>query len=787
MHGLEQQLAAGSGRRAVRERRSRTRALRARDTDTAGAAAARRTSDAAPADAGDTVTTASTSPAAPTASSRAAARRDTTPMVISQSPLHKKKSLEKNSVSLQHSKAKGRAARSAARPRNCRVLRAALSGGRWRTGTGGRKRGGCAPLAEPAGLRRRRRSCNVEILSAAQLVPGRRRRGCGRSAAPQRAPAGGLAAMGKLPWDAHAAADAGDPALRAGRQRGGGAQDGGASAHRERDCHHGTAGAARAPSAARGGASGGGMEGSDAVCDTASMRRGQLPRGRRRPDDTARLRGGWQRRPAAQALMLVCICLLWCSGGGDDSAELQAARLRLADTFDLRKQLSGESTYPHRYRIAGSNCCGGSNCVECQGEKVGNIDAMRLYLESEIRLLRKIGCPCRIEKLSPPGGPIRGGTDVVITVSGLDLDMVLERGPLNCWIRMGLEDYVVRPTSRVLGTTDKLRCRTPPSAPQTSQITLHAADFAITAGSTRYEYFDTRPPRLFSIVPSGAPSAPGGAVLTVTGSGFRDAVSEGRSLSCVFGTVAFDADVRSNETAVCVAPAGMSPAKGKLFISYNAQDPAGTDTVDFAVFNQPRIAAIWPTGGFGNEPIMIQAAGLESTYRPREGDINCLFVQQHQEKVVPATRVGNSSTVTCIVPNNTRDDHIVSGEVRVEITLLGEPREVSSLLAALSLTVLPALCVRARKLEPAAFRLSMHVHACISKRVSESVSVTVSDWFRMLPRRRCTRITAERGTAFILTAAVTAIFFTQPCWPSSPTALWAAAAQMDTFPTAATA
>ena len=277
---------------------------------------------------------------------------------------------------------------------------------------------------------------------------------------------------------------------------------------------------------------------------------------------------------------------------------------------------------------------------------------------------------------------------MTITVSGLDLALVLERGPLNCWIRMGLENYVVRPATRVLGTTDKLRCRTPPSVPRESQITLHAADFAITAGLTRFDYFDTRPPRLFSVVPSGAPSSRG-AVLTVTGSGFQDAVNEGRSLSCVFGSTAFDAQVRDNETAVCVAPAGMAATKGKLLMSYNAQDPAGADRMDFAVFDQPRIAAIWPTGGFGNEVIMIQAAGLESTYRPREGDINCLFVQQHQEKVVPATRVGNSSTVTCLVPNNTRDDNIISGEVRVEITLLGAPREVFTLLPPQNITPPP--------------------------------------------------------------------------------------------------
>ena len=414
----------------------------------------------------------------------------------------------------------------------------------------------------------------------------------------------------------------------------------------------------------------------DAEC--VSMGRG-LRCGNREPAEEQSPRQGWARRQASQALILVCICLLWQPGGGDDSSALEAARLRLADTFDLRKQLSGESTYPHRYRSSPDvtgNCCGGDRCVECQGEKVGNLDATRLHFENEIRLLRKLGCPCRIEKLNPFGGPIEGGTDVVITVSGLDLDTALSRGPIDCWIRMGLENYIVKPTTRVLGSTNQLTCRTPSSAPQYSQITLHAADFAVTAGATQFSYYSAGAPRLVSILPSGAPSSPGGAVLTITGSGFQDAINAGVSLWCIFGGVPFDAAVQSNETAICVSPVGLPAVLGKLYISFNTLDPAGTDTLDFAVYDQPRIARIWPMGGYGNEPIVIQAAGLGFTYQPRDGDISCIFLQQHQEKIVPAQRVANSSTVTCVVPNNTRQDHIITGEVRVEISIIGEQRSV---------------------------------------------------------------------------------------------------------------
>ena len=413
--------------------------------------------------------------------------------------------------------------------------------------------------------------------------------------------------------------------------------------------------------------------------DTPSLIRGQLHGGGRRWVGFERRRGGWARRLAGQALLIVHVCLLLGCGGGDDSAALQAARLRLADTFDLRKHLSGESTFPHRYRsIPGSTgqCCGGDSCVECQGEKVGNLDATRLYLEAEIRLLKKLGCPCHIEELKPPAGPAEGGTDVTITVAGLDLDAALARGPIDCWIRMGLEEYVTRPASRIMGSSNQLTCRTPASAPRESQITLHAEGFAVTAGATKFSYYDAKAPRLVSILPSGAPASPGGAVLTVSGQGFQDALSSGVSLWCIFGKVPFRATVQSNETAVCVSPLGLPVVKGKLFLSFNALDPAGTDTLDFAVYEQPRITAIWPMGGYGDEPIMIQAAGLGFTYQPREGDIRCVFLQQHQEKVVVGLRVGNSSVITCLVPNNTRDEHVISGEAQVEISLIGEQRSV---------------------------------------------------------------------------------------------------------------
>jgi hypothetical protein len=349
------------------------------------------------------------------------------------------------------------------------------------------------------------------------------------------------------------------------------------------------------------------------------------PEGRRKCARRYRAWGYLKRRPAAQTMLLMCLFLMWGRGGGDEIAELQAAQLRLANTFDLRKQLSGESTYPSRYRSTETStgqCCGGDKCTECQSTKVGNLDAVRIYLDAEIRLLKKLGCPCRIEQLMPSAGAVSGGTEVVVTVSALDIDLALARGPIDCWIRMGLEEYVVRPTSRVSGVSNQLRCRTPPSAPQDSQITLHATDFAITDGSTKFTYYDFRAPSLFSIVPSGAPSTLGGLALTLTGAGFQ---ASNLPIFCVFELIPFISVVKSNETAVCITPSGLPATKGKLYVSFNAREPAGTQTLDFAVYHQPQIVAIWPSAGYGNEAILIQARGLAFTYDPREDDLRCAY------------------------------------------------------------------------------------------------------------------------------------------------------------------
>jgi hypothetical protein len=584
---------------------------------------------------------------------------------------------------------------------------------------------------------------------------------------------------------------------------------------------------------------------------TESTFREQLPR-RRNLSIMHRTLGSHTRRLAAQAMLVTCVCLLWGYGGGatfdtdgrcsdidgrcdvpsneyqrmeqfsrrilpgeKEEAALNRARMRLADTFEVRKQLSGKSTYPHRYRSEPSStgqCCGGDNCTECQSEQVANIDAVRFSLESEIRILKILGCPCYIEKIVPLLGYVEGGTDVILTVVGLDIDKALARGPLNCWIRMGLEEYVVRPTNRVLGQPNQLSCQTPPQITmqgpvRESQITLHGPDFEVAAGRIKFLYVERfSNMRLFSVQPSGAPSSPGGLPLTLTGSGFKDATDQQLQIYCAYEGIFFAAEVRprygpawevvynpsiqynitmqcsdniteqclagnitaqcsavncscsssgvsstispwnkncgcgcqaAKETAVCISPVGLPVGTGKMFISLNLLDPANQDFIDFAVYDQPRILGIWPNEGLENQPILIYTSGLGYTYQPSQGDIRCLFRQHHQEKVVPAMYITNANTISCVVPNNTRDDHLISGEVRVEISIIGEQRMV----LCFTLPTPKTLIFAVTKISIAAFKGSK----CSAFRslIFHVLVFLLIVLFSSLPCRRCTRITVN--------------------------------------------
>lgn len=182
---------------------------------------------------------------------------------------------------------------------------------------------------------------------------------------------------------------------------------------------------------------------------------------------------------------------LWVSGaaGGDDE-KLERARLELGDVFNLRRTLSGEAAFPHRYRSqleAGRPCCAGAACTECQTEQLENLQATGLTLRREIRVLELLGCPCAIASITPQLGPAAGGTQIFMAVSGMDLTMAFGFGPVECWFSREVEQYVK--TRAVLLPGGGVRCDAPEMArlPETS-LSLHSANFTLSAGHASFRY-----------------------------------------------------------------------------------------------------------------------------------------------------------------------------------------------------------------------------------------------------------------------------------------------------------
>ena len=160
--------------------------------------------------------------------------------------------------------------------------------------------------------------------------------------------------------------------------------------------------------------------------------------------------GGGSCTGLAVLLLLVGLWVRGAEGGNGD--QLERARLELGDVFNLRKTLSGESAFPHRFRShleAGRPCCGGSECAECQTEQLENLHATGLTLQREIRVLELLGCPCEIASLTPQLGAASGGTQITLAISGMDLDMAFGFGPVECWFSREVEEYVKTPAVQV--------------------------------------------------------------------------------------------------------------------------------------------------------------------------------------------------------------------------------------------------------------------------------------------------------------------------------------------------
>lgn len=277
--------------------------------------------------------------------------------------------------------------------------------------------------------------------------------------------------------------------------------------------------------------------------------------------------------------------------------------------------------------------------------------------------------------MQPNIGSFRGGTTVELTVSGLNLDRAFDRGPVNCWVRRDLEDYAVVPATRI--GPNVVQCITPAMGSSfLSQITLHAPTWALVASSNdsdQFFFYDIEDTTLLSIFPVATPSN-GGAVLTLTGEQFPS--SSSLPLFCNFRGVNFPATVINSTLATCTTPA-LPEKDGYLKLTVNGQDTLEPG-VPLAVYRHPRITAIFPDEGYGGELLYVNAAGFGLRYQPRAEDLLCRFMLPDGNETVPAARVGNSSTVSCTVPNNTRGVHWIAGSVAVELSLIGEQDEVFS-------------------------------------------------------------------------------------------------------------
>eukprot|EP00286_Rhodomonas_abbreviata_P013515 CAMPEP_0181323820 /NCGR_PEP_ID=MMETSP1101-20121128/20009_1 /TAXON_ID=46948 /ORGANISM="Rhodomonas abbreviata, Strain Caron Lab Isolate" /LENGTH=1221 /DNA_ID=CAMNT_0023431913 /DNA_START=228 /DNA_END=3889 /DNA_ORIENTATION=- len=382
-----------------------------------------------------------------------------------------------------------------------------------------------------------------------------------------------------------------------------------------------------------------------------------------------KLKSAWGTRVVG--LLSLLALFLSCQPAGGEHDSLENLRHELGDLFKIKKLLSGTSTYPARYKSFYAPTlqqCSGAECAECVGEQNENLLAVRYELERDILLLEDLGCPCDILSVQPSVGSHLGGTTVTVSVSGLNLSRAYGMGAIDCWVRRDLEDYEVVPAQWV--GENSVECITPPMGREfMSQITLHAPKWSLSQSTTQFFFYDSDAMALLEVIPKGVPSS-GGAVLTLTGRKFETEIP----MFCEFAGRMFLATVQNSTRAYCTSPE-LPEVEGNLKLSVNGKDTVEPG-VPLYVYRQPRILAIWPEEGIGGEELEINAAGLGMRYQPLEQDLLCRFLQQDGNITLPAVRRGNSSTVTCMVPNNTRGVHWISGFVAVELSLIGSQDEV---------------------------------------------------------------------------------------------------------------
>lgn len=359
---------------------------------------------------------------------------------------------------------------------------------------------------------------------------------------------------------------------------------------------------------------------------------------------------------------MVCLFFLaWGVGeaGGQDSAAVITARNEVGDLFNLRKHLSGESSFPYKYRsyvregetsevsLAYDKCCGGDGCRECMaGEAVQNLQAIKFEMKRRIEVLQDLGCPCSISQIYPSSGAYTLKAPVEVTVSGLLLDQAFARGPIECWWRSQRPGEVETYTKVVAEPlrSDTVACLT---APQTQfsymEVSLHGDGWSVTKPSVEginvFESFNAGDFGIVSASPIASPSV-GGVKIMIVG---RD-LDPTRDLQCRVAGVRFPAQAINTTHATCTTPA-MPAGKTSLTLSQNGYTWI-EDEVDFWVYNQPNITVVYPPGGLGNELVKMNLAGLGLSYEPKAEEIFCRWLLQERNVTVPAIRIRNSSTVS---------------------------------------------------------------------------------------------------------------------------------------------
>ena len=228
--------------------------------------------------------------------------------------------------------------------------------------------------------------------------------------------------------------------------------------------------------------------------------------------------------------------------------------------------------------------------------------------------------------ISPAGGPVVGGTAVVLSARGLLPDELMSRGLVDLRCRFGdayHADYqhVVRVQP---GATDEAAICFSPStlvANYTKGLLQHLevrvalsggsdatpddVDFVRGAPPASFQYYRNE---LLSTWPTGGPTE-GGTLITLQGSGFKtfvhpDAKALGyvASVWCKFGEAVVSADPAqvTDSTAVCVLPANSTAGHALVQISLNGVDFHGRldgGELGLTYYSPPVLWRLEPPGG----------------------------------------------------------------------------------------------------------------------------------------------------------------------------------------------